>query len=340
MATKLVRSSRGTILPVAGGDRAFVRLAAAKRTNYVSLVARGQFDQSVGAATSIRNRGSIWAAFDEVVLDENGQDMHVYRGPVLRMISEALAPSALSATRVTSTAIQAATQLREHARMYFAMPFGLDPAETAFVERNPGQLFQVGVRLAATPATRLVNPGANTSALTNVSVTVLQGYDNPNPDGTLDAPLFIPMVRQLGLIPVAAASSAQVVDVRTTNLCRMIIISQETTTEGEVSDIINSFVFRGDNKTLIGPNVSRWDDLLLDNEYELGGAVLGNASHLPIMFQRYGRIGDSLNPSEDVNIRFEFNVQPSASAGASQLRITLVELVRSQVTAKTIPFSY
>jgi hypothetical protein len=149
------------------------------------------------------------------------------------------------------------------------------------------------------------------------------------------------MVRQLGLVNIAAAQSALVVDIKTTNLCRMIVLSQETATDGEVSDIINSFAFRGDNLTIIGPNVARFDDLLLDNEFELGGAVVGNSAHLPLMFQRYGRISDAMNPSQDVNIRLELNVQPSvAGAGASQVRITLVELVRSPVTAKEIPFKY
>lgn len=338
---KLRKSFRGTIVPVAGGERATVKLAAGKKTNYISLVARGQFDQSVGAATSIRNKGSLWAAFDEVAVSEQGQDMHLYRGNVLRMISETFAPSALSATRVISTAVQAATQLKESARIYFAMPFGMDPGETSFLERNPGQAFEVGVRLVATPATRLVNPGANTSALTNVSVTALQGFDDPDPKtGLHTPPLFIPMVRQLATIPVAVAQSAMLVELKTTALCRMIILSQETTTEGEVADIIQNVTMRGDNLTIIGPNGARFDDLLLDNEYELGGNMVGNSSHLPFMFQRYGRISDSFNPSQDVNLRLELNVTPSASAGTSQIRVTLVELVRSPVTAATIPFDY
>lgn len=337
---KLTRSPRGVITPVAGGDRAYVRLAGGVRNNYVSLVARGQFDQSVGAATSIRNRGSLWAAVDEVVLDENGTDRHLYRGNVLRMISETLAPSALSATRLTTTAIQAATQLRESARMYFAMPFSAEPGETAFVEQNPGQLFQLGIRLAPTPHLRLVNPGANTSVLSNFNVSVLQGYDPPDPrSGGLVPPLFIPQVRQQ-VIQVPGANSSLVDYIRTTNLVRMIVISQETTTEGEVSDIINSFAFRGDLKNIIGPTQGTFADLLLDNEYELGGAVVGNSSHLPLMFQRYGRISDSLNPAQDVNIRFEYNVQPSASAGVSQIRVTIVELVRNAVTSAQVPFNY
>jgi hypothetical protein len=138
---------------------------------------------------------------------------------------------------------------------------------------------------------------------------------------------------------VNGAVSAQADFIRTTNLIRQIIVSQEVGGV-EVSDIVNSFALRGDFRDIIGPTPMDVNDFALDSEYEFGGAVISsNRAHFGLNFQRYGRLSNTLNPAQDVNLRFEYNAQPSATAGQSIIRTTLFELVRDPaVTAAQIPF--
>src|SRR5881394_1916373 len=134
---RLRRNPRTAIVTIAG-DRAFSRLINAVSSNFVTLMFTASLVISVASATSIRNRGSILAAFDEIGIDENGTDRHIYDGKVLRVLSEMAAPSALSARRVTSTAA-ATYPLEESVRIYFAHPFAAIPRETAFREKDTKQ---------------------------------------------------------------------------------------------------------------------------------------------------------------------------------------------------------
>ena len=127
---KTTTQHRGVIAPVAG-ERTFLRLANGVRTNYITVVARATVQVSVAAATALRNRGSVFSLFDEIGIDENGRDVQIYRGNVLRFLSEMAAPSALTASRA---GVAVATyQLEEAARIYFSHPLSLDPTETGFM---------------------------------------------------------------------------------------------------------------------------------------------------------------------------------------------------------------
>jgi hypothetical protein len=322
------KSGRSTIVPTAG-DRSFSRLINAVQSHYVTLVFRGTLTIAGGAADSIRNRGSILAAFNEVGIDENGTDKVLLDGRVLRHLSETGAPSALSAKRVTSTAAAAYT-LEEAVAIQFAHPFAAIPRETAFLERDTKQLFQAFVKLdSAGGGSKLAKvSGGVTAVLSNVSVTVTHTFD---PVETA-RPYFVPFVRQQ-IAQVLGASTNQQEFIKTSNAIRQMVVTQETTTDGEVNDIINKLLLKGDRHDIIGPVPVKWDDLALASEYEFGGAVVAsNRSHLSLNFQDHGRLATVVNPNQDNNLRFEFDCQPSvAGAGTSQIRITLVELVRDPV---------
>lgn len=323
------RNPRNTMAPITT-DRVRTKLINAVQSFYVTLTARGTLTIAGGAADAIRNRGSIWAAFTEVGLEENGKDRMLLTGNVLRYIAETSAPSALSAKRATSTAAAAYT-LEESVRLYFAHPFAAIPRETSFMERDVKQELNVFTRLA--PASNADGGGNKlakvsggvTAVLSAVSVTVIHGYDKTE----TARPFFIPTIRQT-VTDVPGASGNLESFVRTSHALRGIILSQETTTDGEVADIVNSLTLRGDMGEFIGPQKAKWDDLLLESEYEFGGAVVSSVrAHLALNFQEHGRLASILNPNQDNNLRFEFDCQPSvAGAGASKVRITLLELER------------
>lgn len=335
---KLIKRPLGTITNPNGGERTPLRMVNGARTSYITLVARATLTLAGSVATAIRNRGSVWALFDQIVIDENGTDRFVVDGRVLRFLSEMAAPSALTATRATSLA-NGVYVLEEAVRLYFAHPLALDPTETAFSERDSRQVLNVSVQYTTTPNTKLVDLGGTVSA---VSVLAYQAMEEPN--AAASKPLFIPAMRQI-IVPILGAVTQQPEYIRSTNAIRGIVLTQETTTVGEVSDIINSFTLRGDYRHIIGPQPMSLRDLQLDSEFEFGGAVVSsNKAHVGINFQRYGKLSDVLNPAQDANLRVELNAQPSASAGNSQVRMTLLELIRNGdaagLVADAVPFAY
>jgi hypothetical protein len=299
------------------------------RSSGIFLVARATVQVSVAAATTLRNRGSVWSLFDEIVLDENGTDKWVLRGNVLRYASEMIVPSALSAVRAATPI--GTYNLEEAIYLPFADPLSLDPLETAFVEHDSRQALNLAVTLNANPATKLFTVGPATVAVSNVSVTVEHDYEVPTPQG-IKAPLFIPTCRQQ-VANINGTVTQQPEYLRTTNLIRKIIVSQEDSVLGEVGDILTAVALRGDFKPIIGPLAMNINDLLLRSEFSFGGAVVSsNRAHVALNFQRYGQLSECLNPAQDVNLRFEFSAAPSvlgvAAGGSSTLRITSFELFR------------
>lgn len=333
---RLTRTPRGAIVPN-GNERTSAKLINGARTSYIDIVGRATVQISVAAATAVLNRGSVFALLDEVVVQEAGRDRIVVDGKALRYSSEMAAPSALTAKRLNSTAI-GTYQLEEMVRIYFAHPLALDPLETAFMERDARQDLSVQVRQAANPAARLATAGGATVAVTGVSYTVIQGYERPDSPQGFKPPLFIPTIRQQ-TAQINGSVTAQVEYLRTTNVIRQILLSQEVAGV-EVSDIVNSFSFRGDYRPIIGETPVKFDDALYSAEFDYGGAIIStNRAHWGVNFQRYGKLSECLNPAQDVNLRFEFNAQPSATAGQSQVRITVFELERVPgVTATELPF--
>lgn len=328
------KNPRSTIVPVAG-DRAFSRLINAVQSHYVELVVTGILTIAGGAATAIRNRGSILAAFDEIGIDENGTDRHIMTGRVARVLSEMASARTIAPTRLTNTAA-AAYNLRETIRLYFAHPFSAVPRETAFLEHDTRQLLQAFVKLAASGGADKIAKvgGAVTATLTGLKVNVTHGYDAQESD----RPYFIPITRQL-VIPVAGAAANLQAFIKTSNAIRAIVVSQEDTGEGEVSDIINGLAFRGDFRDLIGPGERKWLDMVDAQQLEFGGDMTSPA-HVGLNFQTHGRLAAVLNPNQDNNLRFEFDCQPSVSgSGSSQIRVTTVELVADPALCKplTIP---
>lgn len=293
-------------------------------------------------ATAVLNRGSVLALLDEIVLDENGTDRMVIDGRALRFYSEMLAPSALSATRVTVVTKNKSYALEEMVCVNFAHPLSLDPLETSFVEHDVRQRLNVSFRPAANFVARLFTVGSAVVTVTNLNIEVLQEYDLAPASG-IKQPYFIPRIVQQ-VENVTNTNAAQRAYIKTTNMIRAFVVAQRGTTLGEVGDILNGFVLRGDTRPIISAqsNIAAY---LLRQEFTMGGAVVtANRSYFGINFQRYGQLSECLNPGQDTNLRFEFSVQTSAAdTSGSQLVITSFELVRDPALCAPldkIPFRF
>jgi hypothetical protein len=342
----LQRDPRPAVVPVEG-QRVTSRLINNVTSHFVTLVARATFTIAGGAATAIRNRGSVWSIFDKVGIDADGEDIQVLPGNVLRFLSEMAAPSALTANRVTSTAAAAYT-LEEAARIYFAHPFAAVPRETSFRERDKNVELRAFFETApgafggaAAVDSRLADvAGAVSGALTAPTVQVTQGYDKLEQA----RPYLIPRVRQILSEDIAGANPTREFFIKTTRYLRQLIILQECATSGEVGDIINSLAIKSDSLTpdIIGPSRMDIDDLMLESEFEFGGAVVAsNRSLLGFNFQTQGMLSKLLAPYQALNLRIEASVQPSVTGtGTSRVRIFVVELEpMAGVTEDKLPFA-
>jgi hypothetical protein len=149
-------------------------------------------------------------------------------------------------------------------------------------------------------------------------------------------PWLSPYIRQI-VAQVAAANPNQRIDLRATRYLRGLLIQQDTTGEGEVSDIINSVILRGDRKSIIGDGGVPFRDLQQAQAYEMGGAL--PAGYLWIDFARYGRLSTLWNPNQDTNLRLELNVQPSVTGTpvSSLVRVIMVEYEKTAATLPAFP---
>jgi len=302
-----------------------------KRTERYNCTVTGQVDITV-AGTFLRNRGSILAAATEVGYTDGGADKVVLDPRLARFIGECMSPSALPATRLGGVGVQAATLLRETFPLWLATPRSANPNETKYVEPNK----QLAQELFLTPQRTIgrLSAGAPTGTITNLQMQIEQVYD----DLVGVPPLLSTYVRQITQ-DVAGANAALKIDLRGNRYIRGIAIQQDTD-GGEVDDIINSIVLRGDNTAIYGDRAIPFRNLVEHSQEEFGGAVVAARGYLFIDFLRYGRLGSLWNPYQDTNLRLEADVQQSViNAAGSKIRVALWEMERTAVTLQgDLPF--
>jgi hypothetical protein len=304
------------------GARQVNKLLGQGQSAFLTVVVAAVLGVTV-AGTGILNRGSVLAAFDEMGISENGGDRWNVDPRVLRYISEIAAPSSTTAVRATGAGIQT-TNLRETFRIYFAHPFSINPRETNFIVADPALDFQFYHKLSKTNNGVANIIAGGTATLTNVVVKVSQKLDEYEGD----RPKFIPTVKMLSR-KVTGADSQLEIDLRGRNYLRGVVIQQDTNI-GEVSDIINSFRLLGDRRQLFGPESVDFAMAQQEAENDWGGAVLNAPAYLYINFQDGGKLTNVWNPAQDSNLKFQFDCQPSPTAGVttSTIRVTLLELER------------
>jgi hypothetical protein len=325
MAYKTQRAPLRAVSLLAG-DRAYSDLVSAVQTHALRVTASATATIGAGGGTAILNRGSIWALFDEIGVDENGTDRVNMPGRIARFFAEMFAPSQLSATRLGSTAAGAYT-LREQLTIHFASPLSATPAETTFrehVAKNALRAFAKLTSAANGGIGKILSGAPAGSSVTTPVVTVQQVYDQR----TSVKPFFIPTYRTLSLAIPSAATDWQL-DIKTSKFIRALAILTDSDA-GEVPDVVNRVELRGDFRNLIGPGKMPWDDLIRGQEAEFGGQVFtdgasfGAKAYYGANFQQGGRLSNIINPGDDINLRFLFDAQPSVLAGAANSKIYCV----------------
>lgn len=302
-----------------------------KRTERYNLTVTGQVDITVAGA-GLRNRGSILAAITDLGYIDGGADKVVLDARLARFIGEAMAPSPLPATRLGGVGVQAATLLRETVPLWLASPRSINPNDTKYVEPNK----QLAQEIFITPQRTIgrLSGGAPTGTITNLQCAIEQVYD----DLVASPTLLSSYVRQITQ-DVPGANAALKIDLRGNRYIRGIAIQQDTD-QGEVADIINSLVLRGDNQAIYGDRAIPFRDLVEHSQEELGGAVVAQLGYLFIDFQRYGRLTSLWNPFQDTNLRLELDVQPSVGNTSSKVRVALWEMERTAATLQgDLPFA-
>lgn len=335
-ATDRIKNSP-TIAPANGAAsdniRAFSPTENNKRTERFDLRVRGQVDITVAGA-GLSNRGSILGTIRDSGFSDGGTDKLIGDARLLRFIGECMAPSPLPAVRLAAAGVQAATILTETLPLWMCATRTANPNETKYVEVNKQlqqQVFITPLKLI----TGVANGAALAGTITNVTCTVEQRYDD-----LVATPPWLTINQRQIIQNVNAANPALRVDLRGARPVRGIAIQQDTD-QGEVSDIINNIILRGDSQSLIGDGAVPFVDLVESNASEMGGQL--PPGYLFIDFARYGRLSTMLNPYQDTNIRLELGVQPSvtvfagAAATGSKVRVAMVEFERTSATAQTLP---
>lgn len=294
-----------------------------KRTERYNLTVTGQVDVSV-AGTGIRNRGSILAAISDLGFIDGGTDKVVLDARLARFIGEAMSAGALPATRLGGPGIQVATLLRETVPLWLASPRSVNPNETKYVEANK----QLAQEIFVTPLRNIARflSGAPTGTITNLTCAIEQVYD----DLVGVPPLINSYVRQITQ-DVSGANPALKIDLRGNRYIRGLALQQDTDA-GEVTDIINALVLRGDNQAIFGDRAIPFRDLVEHSQEEYGGAVVANLGYLFIDFQRYARLTSLWNPNQDTNLRLEVDCQPSVGNTSSKIRVAVWEMERTAGT--------
>ena len=248
-----------------------------KRTERYNVTVTGQVDITVAGA-GLRNRGSILAALSDVGFIDGGADKVVLDARLARFLGEAMAPSALPATRLGGVGVQAATLLRETFPLWLASPRSINPNDTKYVEANK----QLAQEIFITPLRQIsrLSGGAPTGTITNLTAAIEQVYD----DLVGVPPLLTSYVRQISQ-DVSGANTALKIDLRGNRYIRGIAMQQDTD-QGEVSDIINNLVLRGDNQAIFGDRAIPFRDLVEHSQEEYGGAVVAQLGYLFIDLDR------------------------------------------------------
>lgn len=325
-----VRSLADIVVPTAAANDGVRQPTTAennKRTERFNVKVTAQVDITV-AGTGILNRGSILACVDELVFSDGGEVIHNLDARLARQIGEILAPSTLPATRLAGAGVQAATILTETVPILLSAYRTGNPNETKYVEANK----QLSLLVAITPKrliTRLAEGGALAGTVTAMTAKVEQVFDE-----LTNAPPFLQPYISQQTVNVTAANPQLKVDLRGSRYMRGIMIQQDSDF-GEVSDIINALVLRGDKGSFIGDRAISFADLVQAQAYEFGGAI--PAGYLWIDFARYGRLSAMWEPYQDTNLRLELDVSVSARANG-KVRVATVEYQRTKSTTSPVPF--
>lgn len=339
MATKeiLTRLNTADLTAAPFGQRTRIPMVNGVQTH--AVVMRPRADISIaaggGADGTLRNKGSVWALIDKVVVEENGRARTIVDGRVLRKLTEAWAPQQLDErTRLASGAIQANTILSELGILYFASPLMQRKQETAFMEQNHRLPLTLQLETVANPYARLIDGGTRVLTVNSFTVEIGQVLDKLSLGVP---PVFVPVIREIGSEVISGNVSQLRVPLHSQHFLSAIVI-QQLAGDFEVEDIVSAIALESDHSALHEGQFS-YAFLKEMQQALFGGEVVEDDGYLVFNFLSHGRLSDALNPNADSNLRLVVDAAPSAVVGTSQIRVWAVELQRIPgLTASEVPF--
>lgn len=317
-------------IAITAQGRTFIDLANGKRTFGLTLIFRQVATVTVGALTSLRNRGSLLSQFTKLGINDNGRDIVNWDARSAQVLGQAHSGQVIPSTRLGLPV--AVYNLEETVYLPLANPMSVSPSETAFSERNPNTRLRAFVTWVP-DNTQIAVVGGGTLVLSTPTVEVIQHYDDDR--GAVPS-LLSPFWREI-VQPVATANATLRSLLDSSLRLRGILIQQDSNI-GEVTDILaNGFRFLGAQRTYIGPQQISYADLQREAIREFGGDVAAAAGYLYLNFQRNGRLAEVINQSRNANLRFESNALPSVTAGvtSSNIRFSILEL--EEIPGLTLP---
>ncbi len=337
MYTEQITNAGQIVSPAAGGVTVKTDLVRAVRTLAVQFRVRATVTLAGGPATLITNGGSILAAFNKFGLDENGARFVEADPRLLQVYQQMMAPRDTDLGRVRATNLaNGAYALEESVFLPFANVQVAVPTESCFLERDPRRAFSAFLeRGPDSLALGKIVQTPGTAVISAITVDVVQRYDLERVKRTV----LVPVIRQVE-IPVAATATEFTFKLESTRYLQGLVIQQDTSGAGEVTDIINSLALRSDGREFVGPGLVPFEDLQAQAQMEFNGDCVSRG-YLPIWFRKGGRLSNILNPNALSNLRLVMSVQPSVTvnAGTSTIRVLMLELERVPgLTAEQVPY--
>lgn len=317
------------------GQDSTQKLENGQRNMAVELTVSGTTDLSADG-TGIRNRGSVLAAVTSVFLSVDGENRYFSDARLMRAYAEFAAGRPLPRKRAAAfTAAAAAENIYETVPLFLANPSVAVPEETALLERSTNVDMLVGVNTNA-DVTKIIKGG--TATLTNLAVKVRQVSD-PFRGGKY-LPLLRPRMRQLTL--QITASGEVDLDLALTRYLGGLVIQQDTDSEGEVTDIINSFRLTAEGgAALIPKNVTFADWARHNSPTGLDGEPVGGYSYAFFNPLSSGRLSKVVHPAVYPKLKLTFDAQPSVTGTGSKVRVLVLEYEQDKelTTPGALPFN-
>lgn len=361
MANRLQTYVQPTLTTFTGGQRSLSRILGGKRNAWYTFVIEGTVTVAGGAVTQDMNGGNLASLFQFVGVDENGYDAAVIDARQARFLSALTSAGLPADITLPSLAANGAYALRTTIRLPFAWILGMHPYETAHVERDPSQNTFTFVQPWAgaisggvIDGNGFIGVGPGTLVVTGLTVRCYQHFDDLAAE---NMPIFVPRYRSQEFT-IAGANANEPIYIRSAVPLRGLLVQQDTTGSGEVSDIINGLAHRDSLREYVGPQKANFGDLTRMLPLEYGGnvmpggtpiaaAVYGNGSGIGAdWFQNYqalGKLSNIWNPATGgQDLRWELDVQPSVTGtpGTSVVRTNVMELLKIANRTRNASFGY
>lgn len=324
---------QGTSDPLVTGQRRKVTLDNARRNLRLHVKISAPVTVAVAPAGLAKNGGSLLATC-LLALTENGNDtMRLLPAWLYQILASYDAGQPLGFARLPDNAPIASYDLYEEFSIPFANRWQARGQETAYLESNDGQPFELTAIRLPNAALNLCDHAGATVTLGDITVAVTQDYTYIEPGMSL--PIFRPGIEVLEQ-PVSGASSQLPVDFKIDErVSDVLTVGMAEDAAGATiftpaGGIINALAFRGSNRgeEIIGPTPVPFASLVdYQREFASGDVGFLGAGYVH-SFIRDGMLSGSIRAGDFKNLRMYLDCQPLAGGTNSRVLFAVRTLTR------------